>query len=75
MPAFFGMRKLGWHHDRIRPLYRGGMRFFQLNIKCYDKDMNYSLVLTREQDHRLKVLKKREMIYRLEADMENHGIS
>lgn len=36
--------------------------------------MNYSLVLTREQDHRLKVLKKREMIYRLEADIDNHGI-
>ncbi len=68
------MRKLGWHHDRIRPFYRGRVRFFQLNIESYDKDMNYSLVLTREQDHRLKVLKKREMIYRLEADMENHGI-
>ncbi len=26
--ADFGVRNIGWHHDRIRPFFGGRMRFF-----------------------------------------------
>jgi hypothetical protein len=52
--------ELGWNHDRTRPLYRDECGLLFLYRKSDDEDMNNSYILTREQGHRLRALKKRE---------------
>ncbi len=66
----FYTSKLGWNHDRTRPLVRDECGFFiELKIQCEEEDMNHFGFLTREQGHQAASPEERKMVYHLGAVM------
>ena len=68
--VLFYTSKLGWNHDRTRPLVRDECGFFNLNEAVrYEEDTDHFHFIIREQGHQAASPEERKMIYHLGAIM------